>query len=171
MAYTGEQKDRKRYGQGTYMFSNGVQYTGERSGDPSSNDAELWCMKKQFGYLFLSVLLMFVLYGCGRDLSTPSRRLVGHWKTSTALEIEYFVSKIDSKTGQGTITMHDLREGTVFIGKYRIRDEQPKGDEVAIIVTWPEGSEEVIDFWVAEDGSGATMYKIYIRYVDGKTEP
>ena len=172
MEYTGKKNSEgKGHGQGTEKYADGGKCTGERAGAPSSNYAEVWCMQKQLGYLSLSVLLMFLLYGCGRDLSTPSRRLVGHWRSTTGIEAEYFISEIDSKTGQGTITEYNSLDGTVYIGKYRIRDEQPKGNKVAIIATWPEGAQNQIEFSVAEDGSGGTMHKFYIKYVDGKTEP
>jgi len=172
MEYIGQRNNGgMRNGQGTEKYADGGKCTGERAGYPSSNSADVWWMKKQLGYLSLSVLLMFLLYGCGRDLSTPSRRLVGHWRSTTGLEAEYFVSEIDSKTGQGTITKYDLRDGTVYILKYRIRDEQPKGNKVAIIATGPEGGQNQIEFSVAEDGSGGTMHTFYIKYVDGKTEP
>jgi hypothetical protein len=60
-------------------------------------------IKKYWSYLIIAAMLMLFLSGCGRDLSTPSSRLVGHWADTENLKIEYYFSRIDSKTNEGTI--------------------------------------------------------------------
>jgi hypothetical protein len=62
----------------------------------------------------MALVITLVLSGCGRDLSTPSSRLVGHWVAATDLKTEYYYSEIDSKTKVGTLTEYDPRDGTVL---------------------------------------------------------
>lgn len=129
-------------------------------------------MKKYLGYLFYAVVMVFTLTACGRDLSTPSSRLIGHWEADTALGIEYYFSEIDSKTGVGKQTEYDPRDGSVFICDYEISSQTPDGEELRIHVSCP-GYEEFAhftDFIIQKDGVAATMHKFTIKYIDSKTE-
>jgi hypothetical protein len=129
-------------------------------------------MKKYWGTLIIAVILMLILSSCGgRDLSTPSSRLVGHWVADTALKMEYYFSEIDSKTKEGTITEYDPNDGTVFTGKYTIFSEVPDGQKLTLDTTWPGGGDKVMDFMVKEDGTTAIMMDFRINYVDSKTKP
>ena len=122
--------------------------------------------------IILFVLFAFILVGCGRDLSTPSSRLVGHWRAKTGIKTEYYINKIDPKTKEGTITEYDPGAGTVFIGKYTIFSEAPDKEEVTLDVDWPGDFDfGNTEFWVQKDGMSATMHMFWIEYVDGKTEP
>lgn len=103
-------------------------------------------MKKILGNLVLVVILMLTLSACSRNLSTPSSRLVGHWETSGDPKEELFISKVGSKTGEGSLTIYVPRDGSVTIGNYKIFTEEPDGNEVAITVKTPIGTEYIIDF-------------------------
>jgi hypothetical protein len=135
-------------------------------------------MKKYSYFLIIAVILIPILCGCGRDLSTPSSRLVGHWSAATDLKFEYYFSKIDSKTNEGTITVYEPNNGTVSTGKYTIASETPSGQKVTLGVTmWWSNGDGLIDFVVKEDGTTAivegTTYSLNTRinYVDSKTKP
>ncbi len=90
-------------------------------------------MKKYWSYLIIAVIFMLILSSCGgRDLSTPSSRLVGHWVADTGIKTEYYYSDIDSKTKVGSLTEYDPRDGTVFICNYTIFSEAPDGEMVTL---------------------------------------
>lgn len=127
-------------------------------------------------------VLIFVLFslflsacGGGRDLSTPSSRLVGHWISDHEIEkgyrIEYFFTEIDSTTGKGLETEYDPRDGTVFIMTYVINSQAPEGEKLVILETAPDGMElPRAEFEIAKDGLTAKMRKFTITYMDDKTE-
>lgn len=129
-------------------------------------------MKKYSGYLLIAVFIALTLSSCGRDLSTPSSRLVGHWKADSYIQAEYYFSKIDSKTGIGKQTEYDPRDGTVFICDYKISSETPDGEKLRIFVSCPgyEEFDDFTDFVIQKDGMTATMRKFTINYIDSKTE-
>jgi hypothetical protein len=114
--------------------------------------------------------------GGGRDLSTPSSRLVGHWRVIREIEkgyhIEYYFSEIDSETGLGKQTEYDPRDGTVFICDYEISSESPDGEALRIFVSCPgyEEFDDFTEFVIQKDGLKAQMRKFFIEYVDDKTE-
>ena len=89
-------------------------------------------MKKYWDFLIIAVILMLILSGCGRDLSTPSSRLVGHWAADGAIKTEYYYSEIDSRTKVGTLTEYDPRSGTVITCNYGIFNEVPTGENVSL---------------------------------------
>ena len=130
-------------------------------------------MKKYWSYLIIAIILMLILSSCGgRDLSTPSSRLVGHWVADTALKTEYYFSKIDSKTKEGTITEYDPRDGTVFICNYTIFSEAPDGNTVTLDETCLGGMGSMLtDYTVWQDGTSATRLSFGMTYVDSKTKP
>ncbi len=85
-------------------------------------------MKKFIFIVVLASLLVLSACGNSRDLSTPSSRLVGHWRSiNTVTMAEYYFSPIDEKTGEGKQTEYDPRDGTVFICKYTVSSETPEG--------------------------------------------
>lgn len=131
-------------------------------------------MKKTLIIIFVIIFVSMMLSACGggRDLSTPSSRLVGHWRADTALKIEYYFSDTNPETELGTQTEYDPRDGTVFICKYQISSQTPNGKELRIFVSCP-GYEELDDFTnfvIEEDGLQAKMHNFTIEYVDSKTE-
>ncbi len=129
-------------------------------------------MKNHRIYLVIALVFACFLSGCGRDLSTPSSRLVGHWKADTKIQAEYYFSKIDPKTGKGKQTEYDPRDGSVFICDYQISSESPEGEELRIFVSCPgyEFLDDFTYFIIRKDGTRAQMRKFTIVYVDGKTK-
>lgn len=129
-------------------------------------------MKRTIFLLILSALLLSAC-GAGRDLSTPSSRLVGHWISSGFTKAEYYFSEINKETGLGKITEYAPRTGTVATGTYKIASEKPGGEEITLSAIW-SGYEELpddhIEFNVSVDGLTAKMHEFTITYVDDKTE-
>ena len=123
--------------------------------------------------IILFVLVSLLLACCGgRDLSTPSNRLVGHWKAQTSSGAEYYISAADPNTKEGIITEFDPSDGAAFVGKYTISSESPDGEKITMDVTWPGlGMLDIIDYVVNKDGMSATMRKFTIEYVDENITP
>jgi hypothetical protein len=128
-------------------------------------------MKKYWNYLIIAVILMLVLSGCGRDLSTPSSRLVGHWVAETGVKTEYYYSEIDSKTKVGTLTEYDPRNGTEITCKYSIFTEAPDGENVTLEEACPGDIAAIVDYVIKEDGTTALRMSTRMNYVDSKTKP
>ena len=129
-------------------------------------------MKKYWSYLIIAVIFMLILSSCGgRDLSTPSSRLVGHWVADTGIKTEYYYSDIDSKTKVGSLTEYDPRDGTVFICNYTIFSEAPDGEMVTLEEACPGDIAMITDYVVKEDGKTAMRMSYRINYVDSKTKP
>jgi hypothetical protein len=128
-------------------------------------------MKKYWSYLIIAIILMLILSGCGRDLSTPSSRLVGHWVAETGVKTEYYYSEIDSKTKVGTLTEYDSRIGTVITCKYSIFTEAPDGENVTLEEACPGDIAAIVDYVVKEDGTTALRMSTRMNYVDSKTKP
>jgi hypothetical protein len=128
-------------------------------------------MKKYLSYLIIAVILMLILSGCNRDLSTPSSRLVGHWVAETGVKTEYYYSEIDSKTKVGTLTEYDPRNGTVVTCNYDIFTEVPNGENVTLEEACPGDIAAIVDYVVKEDGTTALRMSTRMNYVDSKTKP
>jgi hypothetical protein len=128
-------------------------------------------MKKNWSYLIIAVILMLILSGCSRDLSTPSSRLVGHWVAETGVKTEYYYSEIDSKTKVGTLTEYDPRNGTVVTCNYDIFTEVPNGENVTLEEACPGDIAAIVDYVVKEDGTTALRMSTRMNYVDSKTKP
>jgi hypothetical protein len=123
-------------------------------------------------FILAIVLVALLLSACsiGRDLSTPSSRLVGHWKALAPTGAEYYFSEIDPETGEGIWTEYDPRDGTTFICKYVVVSEAPEGEEIAIFLTAADGYVSDAEFVMAKDGLFAKMHSFTIQYLDDKTE-
>jgi hypothetical protein len=128
-------------------------------------------MKKYWSYLIIAVILMLILSGCSRDLSTPSSRLIGHWVAETGVKTEYYYSEIDSKTKVGTLTEYDPRNGTVVTCNYDIFTEVPNGENVTLEEACPGDIAAIVDYVVKEDGTTALRMSTRMNYVDSKTKP
>jgi hypothetical protein len=128
-------------------------------------------MKKYWSSLIIALILTLVLSGCGRDLSTPSSRLVGHWVASTAIKTEYFYSEINSKTKLGTLTEYDPRSGTELTCNYDIFTEATSGENVTLEEACPGDIAAIVDYVVKEDGKTALRMSTKLDYVDSKTKP
>ncbi len=144
-------------------------------------------MEKCRGCLVVLMLVVLILTACSsvevtdiptatskvkeRDLSTPSSRLVGHWRANTPLQIEYYFAEINPETGEGIQIEYDPRGGSVFICKYKIYSETPDGKNLSILIIAPDGTEiPRADFVIDEDGMNAQMRAFTITYLDNKTE-
>jgi hypothetical protein len=128
-------------------------------------------MKKYWSYLIIAVILMLILSGCSRDLSTPSSRLVGHWVVETGVKTEYYYSEIDSKTKVGTLREYDPRNGTTVTCNYDIFTEAPNGENVTLEEACPGDIAAIVDYVVKEDGTTALRMSTRMNYVDSKTKP
>lgn len=120
----------------------------------------------------LASLLLLSACGNSRDLSTPSSRLVGHWKSKGFTKAEYYFSPVGEKTGEGKQTEYDPRDGTVFICNYTVSSETPEGENLRIYVSC-QGYEEFAhftEFVIQKDGLTAKMHNFTIEYIDLKTE-
>ena len=115
-------------------------------------------MKKYLGYFVEIMLAVIILSACGHDLSTPSSRLVGHWRNDTLNEtgVDYYFSEIDENTKEGIFTRHwpesiknSLPE-QIQRAKYRVIRVIPEdtGDTVYLEVDWFEV--EVLSDWSDE---------------------
>jgi hypothetical protein len=121
--------------------------------------------------LIIALTLILILTGCGRDLSTPSSRLVGHWASNAATKTEYYYSEIDSKTKVGTLTEYDPRTGTALTCSYDIFSEVPNGENVTLEEACPGDIAAVVEYVVKEDGTTASRMSTRMNYVDSKTKP
>lgn len=132
--------------------------------------------------IFVIMIASIMLSSCGggRDLSTPSSRLVGHWRTINVVAMsDLYFGEIDEETGMGTFAEYDLRDGTLAKGTYKIVRETPGGEAITIRTALfgyqdldipPDILNPESDLEVQLDGLKAKMRKFYIEYVDEKTE-
>jgi hypothetical protein len=134
-------------------------------------------MKKYLGYLAVIVLAVFILSACegggGRDLSTPSSRLVGHWRyTELNEEIQSFISEVNPDTGEGNWTMYSPSSGEVVILKYKILSEVPDGKNLKLLLTHLNGSAITPELVIETDGLTAEILDSdeLLTYIDEKTE-
>jgi predicted small secreted protein len=130
-------------------------------------------MKRTILMLVLSALLLSACGGGGdgRDLSTPSSRLVGRWRSKADIATEKYFSEIDPDTGEGTYTEYSPKDGNVFIMKYMIISEAPGGEKLTILYTAPDGTRfPHADLVLQKDGLRARFRDYYIEYIDDKTE-
>ena len=133
-------------------------------------------MKRYFRILMITICLMLVLSGCsGRDLSTPSARMVGHWTFEQPVVVdtyEAYITPIDRDTSIGDITIIS-KEETIY-QTYQVFSEDKEGEAVTIknmIVDRPN-TEGLSEFLVAKDGLSMTDSSGSIfTYVDDQTKP
>lgn len=122
--------------------------------------------------IFILALFTLLLSACGgRDLSTPSSRLVGRWMSMAEVPTEKYFSEINPRTGEGTYIEYNLRDGGVFIMTYMIISESPAGEKLTILYWGPDGTRfPYADLVVQDDGLRAKFRDYYIEYLDDKTE-
>lgn len=128
-------------------------------------------MKKYLGCLVVMMLAVFILSACGggRDLSTPSSRLVGHWRTiNTPSMSEYYFGEIDKETGEGTFAEYGITSGKIYKDTYKVISETPDGEDITITVLPFEDIHTSIN--IAKDGLTANLMDFTIEYIDDKTE-
>lgn len=116
-----------------------------------------------------------------RDLSTPSKRLVGHWKANEPSEaghyFDYFYGEVDPETGMGKGTTYNISKDLVFFNTYEVISEAPYGEELTIKVTMLDSHRTSYSqsFVIAKDGLTAQSTKTVrddftLTYIDNKTE-
>ncbi len=134
-------------------------------------------MKKYLGCLFVVMLAVFILSACGggggRDLSSPSSRLVGHWRyTELNEENQFFISEINPDTGEGNWTMYVPSSGEVVIFKYKILNEVPDGKNLTVLLTHQNGAAITPELVIEKDGLIAEILDADepLTYIDDKTE-
>ncbi len=132
-------------------------------------------MKDRHKIIVISIVFLLLLSACGggRDFSTPSSRMVGHWKTGGISEKHYYISTVDDETGEGKITLYSPNSGIVETGTYKISSEQPEGEEVKISVLWSgydDSDAGMFYFIISEEATEARLNGHYVEYIDGKTE-
>lgn len=121
-----------------------------------------------------------------RDFSTPSSRLVGHWKIvtnkKTKTQIEYFFSAINGDAGvmiQCNHTINKPSKDEVYFAYYGIRKEDTQGTSLLIEAAWSPTMIGILSFEIDKDGKTGTMSMPDITsrkgptmyYVDNKTRP
>ena len=139
-------------------------------------------MKKALFFIVVIMVASFIFSACGaeRDLSTPSSRLVGHWRSiNTVAMSEYYFGEIDKETGKGAFTEYGAKDGTLAKGTYVVVRETPEGEAITIraMLFGYEDSDvpsdilnPEMDLEIQADGMKAKIMKFYIEYVDDKTE-
>ena len=135
-------------------------------------------MKKLYIFIVLASLLLLSACGNSRDLSTPSSRLVGHWRSiNTVVKGEYYFGEINEETGKGSFAEYSAKNGSLAKGTYKIVHETPEGEAITILPTLfgyedsdiPSSLLEM-DLEVQEDGLKAKIMDFYIEYVNAKPE-
>ncbi len=134
--------------------------------------------KKKLLILILVIFcLSFALSACSqRDLSSPSTRIVGHWKfgpiTSCNCYDEYYFSPIDEESSNGDLIV--VSQGSTFYQKWQLISEEKEGESIMYRVYNPITPDffDINDLSVLKDGlSMINEYgKSYI-YVDNKIKP
>jgi len=130
--------------------------------------------------LFLTLLcfcLLLVLTSCSsRDLSTPSTRMVGHWKfgpiTSCNCYDQYYFAPVAKDTLIGNLTI--VSEGNTIYQKWQLISQESGGESITYTIQNPyvPGYEPTNDLNVAKDGKTMTNeYGMQYIYVDNKIEP
>ncbi len=138
----------------------------------------------------LSILPALVaLAGCGgRELSTPSRRLVGHWHADVALvnlKADAYFGPLDDE-GVGTFAITGDAAGMEGSGTYRVVSEDAEGEDLTGAFTLGEGESGELALSVPRDGKSIKVriptpgdlsktvgpeMTLELDYVDDHTEP
>lgn len=118
------------------------------------------------------------LYGrASRDLSTPSSRIVGHWKTQNPKDkqIERYYSAVDPDTGWGSITeCHHWLNNRFHKTAYKIEKETPDGESLVLMESprFVYNNERYVE--ISKDGLTAKTIELGVTeswaYVDNKTK-
>jgi len=147
--------------------------------------------------ILIFVLFSLLLFACdassnspsegttsGRDLSTPSSRLVGHWTGFGKYDL--FFTALDSKE-LGKMTVYNTDTGGTIYFTYFTLEESPRGKNLSILpilegeyvdegpFSEPEDrlTSPIFDFKIAKDGLTAIIGwpngEMELSYVDDKT--
>lgn len=117
-----------------------------------------------------------------RDLSTPSKRLVGHWLLHSQSEIPFshlFFGPLVTEDGnRGTVAMIDV-DGMVFRGMYRMERQFPHGLDMDIVQDLGPNLTRKVSLTIDRPGSSARYrymqfeaeVDLRMAYVDDQTVP
>lgn len=135
---------------------------------------------------YITVLAFIFLLCSQRDLSTPAKRLVGHWQYTGGAHV-YF-DAVDSKTKIGSY-IHLTPDSIISHHYYKILSESLSGIELevedekhlsnrVIYVLSKDGVKLTIRVLLAGDSEWVRMYNadtiltdLKARYFDAKTKP
>jgi hypothetical protein len=118
----------------------------------------------------------------GRDLSTPAKRLVGHWLLHSQSEVPFshlfFGPVITEDDNRGSVAMIDV-DGMVFRGKYRMARQFPHGLDMDIVQDLGPNLTRKVTLTIDRPGSsGRYRYlqfdaevDLRMAYVDDQTVP
>lgn len=109
----------------------------------------------------------------GRDLSTPAKRLIGHWTFRLgSVQGDYWFAPLDPRSGRGGLVVND--QGTLRRGSWRLVKDDPKDQAVTVSSTLLAA--DPFTFPIPEHG--ATLTEVYspesaltLEYADQGTAP
>jgi hypothetical protein len=142
-------------------------------------------MKKYLGCLAVLVLAIFFLSACAnvssegrvsngeiRDLSTPSTRLVGHWRAELDKETyDFYYGEIDPESGKGLWELCGTSDSLDSIGTYTKLSEDTNGKALTLLfydILYDESKEW--QFEIPNNGLTAKISSTLFTYIDDKTE-
>jgi len=139
-------------------------------------------MKKYLGWLAVMMLAVFTLSACTggkeareageeRDLSTPSSRIVGHWKFIDE-PVEHCYGEIDKETREGEFTTWRPETGeTGPTHTYKIIEEDLMNNSLTL---WIRDSSNEYLYIVDLDGISmkrpSGIKTLYFAYIDDDTD-
>lgn len=135
-------------------------------------------MRAGAALLLVPAVLLLLVSGCrkekGRDMSTPSARLVGHWRAMQG-GVEIYFSGIDPASGKG-IMMTDPKRAEVGVisNEYKLVSEKAAGEVMTIMLSDGETMKFEMEIEVSENGLFMFMDKkarAEYRYLDALTKP
>src|SRR5437016_975876 len=100
-------------------------------------------------------LVCLLLIGCAsRDLSSPARRLVGHWTDRSGDQL--YLGPIPHGQSVGTYTLIQP-DGNTAKHRYSIISENPHGTQVMVNFLFNEGSSRADTYNIASRGDSAMV--------------
>lgn len=111
-----------------------------------------------------------------RDLTTPSLRLIGHWKSEAGDNLYY--STIDTSTGIGSYFLVQPN-GNVAHYHYSIVSEMPNGERVKVKLLYSDDWSREETYYISKGGKRMIIETVLLgfevsatlEYVDSKTTP
>lgn len=130
-------------------------------------------MKRKIGYLvFFLVILGILLVGCNtRDLSSPSSRIIGHWRSKS---VDYYFQPINKDTLIGNLII--VNDGISYFSRWKLISEERGGELIGIQFFDPLIYN--IEYIIPKNGleirtpnGSANLYPILFTFVDNKSKP
>lgn len=134
---------------------------------------------KPRGVVIIALAGLLMGLGSPRDLSSPSARLVGHWRNSDGNQAFYGPANGNRQAGDFTLLNAD---GRLARNRYRVLTEIPAGEDLTIGLSKSGDQEDLLRQFliVSKDGLRMTvetdnrLTKGYLegwQYIDDKTGP